>query len=775
MLLAIVAASLLSGTPGQEPTTIRTTHWNRCVNFKLPDETDAGNENPEEAFASCNWLLQNSTPTPAEKAFIYTNRAGMFIVKKDYNAARVDATSAIEIDDFNNDFNYRALAHFTRARALYFQQKYREALADVEAALAAHPTARYYGARAELKDLLGDIEGALKDWSTVKLLDPARLKSRYCEVLIDRGRRLLASKDNYKAKVHFELAASCPATKNQALLWHARVNRIDFSLASALEDIDKLLAADPGFPGAHIERGMTLEQLDKPDEALTAYSSAIAINARDAAALGRRASLLGRREQYQRAFVDAEAALAIDPRNADALVGRGIAHLARHEPEHAASDLSNALSAGAPDVPSRAYRGLAYLQLKEFRKAAEDFEASLKTESPWQAYFGRAVLREQQEDALGAGRDLASAARQTGYSPAEIAAFGFTRSVMELWPSCEQSPMSWQSNPQPCTRLIESGKLGLKDLARALLLRGESYNWDDDALALEDFSRAIATAPGLGKAYYERGYLHWRAKRFDLAIADFSRAIELGSEVSDALKRRGKTYLGTGAYKLALADFDAAVTQFKSIEAVAYRSLAKQNLGDWKGADQDFLTALAESPSFARTTWEYETGIEPKTPPSMKPGPGRTGSESWLRCTFYRPQQIEACSALISAGTEIVERQTVLRLVRADAYQRSQQYALAVSDYTWLLERDEKNWGYRFDRALAFIKSGDLKSASFDLDILVSTAGDTTANVHFLRGVVRERMGNAQGAASDFAIAVQRDPNIAESMAKLGVTRSPAR
>lgn len=771
MLPAIVAASLLSGAPGQEPSTIRTTHWNRCVNFKLPDETDTGQENPDEAFASCNWLLQNGSPAPSEKAFIYTSRAGMFIVKKDYNAARVDATSAIQIDDFGNDRDYRALAHFTRARALYYVQRHREALADVDAALAHNPSARYYAARAHLKELLGDIDGSLNDWSTVKLLEPARLSVRYCELLMDRGRSSLARKDHQRASIDFKLATECPATRNQALLWRARANRMDGRPSSAIEDIDKLLSADPRFPGGHLERGISLEALERSDEAMAAYSAAVALNPKDADALGRRASLMGRSRQYDRAFLDAEAALTIDPKNAYALLGRGIAYLARRQPDHAARDLSAALSAGAPDVPSRAYRGLAYLHLKEFGKAADDFEASLKSESPWQALFGRAVLRERQEDAAGAGRDLANASRHPGYSAAEIAAFGFTRSVVELWPLCEQSPMSSESNPQPCTQLIESGKLGLKDLARALLLRGESYSWDDDPLALEDLSRAIATAPGLGEAYYERGFLHWRAKRFDLAVADLSRAIELGSELSNALKLRGKTYLRTGAYTLALADFDAAVTRFKSIEAVGYRSLAKQNLGDWKGADEDFLTALASWPNFARTSWDYETGIAPKTPPGMRPGPGTTASESWLRCAFYQPQQIEACSALISAGTETPDRQQLLRELRGAAFARSQQYALAIGDYTWLLERDEKHAGYRFDRAIQYMLSGDLKSASFDLDILVSQAGDSGAAAYYTRGVLRERLGNSQGAASDFAAAIKRDSSIAETMAKLGIAR----
>lgn len=765
-----VIGLLVLTTPAAAQT--RTEHWNRCVNFQLPDETDEGNEKPEEALASCSWLLQSGDLTDDEKTAAYSGRGAVFLALKDYNAARIDLTEAITIGRFP-DQSRLAWTHYNRARAYAALDRLREALPDLDTALRVEPTASRYEARGNLRDALGDTAGALGDWDYAMLLRPARVIPRYCQRQLERGESAVAADRYLDAIRAFDGAMRCPATAGRGLLRRGVTHRLNGAPTRSLEDLDKAVAADHR-PEVLIERAITLQRLDRRDDALEDLSAAIRIDARDARARWLRAAHYREQRQYDLALPDAVAALASAPRSAPALFEHGHAMMVKGDFAKAVAQFTDAMSI-EPLPLARVYRGLAYLRLGDVPRASTDFETSLNQDrlSHWAAFYGRSAVKERNGDIAGAADAKRGAHAQGDYSEEELAAFGFGASIADLWRTCENL---FLDNVKPtldaCTRLVESKQLSLSDMARVLTFRANALAWSDrKEEAMDDLSRAIATSPSYTEAYYDRAFQYSQRKDHAAAAADYTKVVEAGARLPDALVKRGREYMHLKQVRLAIADFDAAVTKFKSVEAMAYRSLARQNVGDWKGADEDFLAASARHPGVAMTSWDYDMGLEPKTPPGVKPGPGKTPSESWLRCTFYRPQQIEACSALISAGTESPGRQTMLRRVRAAAYDRSQQHALAAADYTWLLERNEKDTGARFDRALAYIKAGDLKTASFDLDLLVQQAGDGGAHFLFARGVVRERTGDAAGAARDFAEAVKRDRAIEDYMRGRGITR----
>lgn len=754
----------------------RTEHWNRCVNFQLPDETDEGDEKPDDALTSCSWLLQTGDLTDEEKTAAYSGRGAVFLAKKDYPAALTDLNQAIRIGLFPR-VSFMAWTHYNRARAYVALDRLREALPDMDTALRVEPTASRYEARGNLRDALGDTAGALGDWDYAMLLHPSRVIPRYCQRQLERGESAMAAEKYFDAVRSFDRAMRCPATAGRALLRRGVVHRLDGAATRSLEDLDKIVAADGG-PAALIERALTLQALDRRDDALKDLNAALTIDARNSRALALRASHYRALRDYDRALQDAEASLAADPRNAEALLSRGIAFLGKRQPARAATDLTAALSAGATDAMTRAYRGLAYVLLGQYDNAASDFTVAVEDGSYFGlAMYGRSVMKERQGDSAGAAIDLARTRSQSNFSPDEVAAFGFSRSLLELWPGCEAGHLTTIEDELirhawSCTQLIESNQLPLKELARALTLRGEAHHkLGDDARALEDLARAIATAPSLGEAYYERGWIHRQARRYDEAIADYSRAIELNTSPEQALRERGTCYLHAQRFALAIADFNAVLAKTSNdADAQLLRGVAKQHLGDWKGADADFVAATTRAPDYATRDWIYG-GMSPRIPPGTRPGAANNPIDNWKRCAIYRPADAAACTAFLASGTVAADQQKAARRVRAAAYDRSQQHALAAADYTWLLERNEKDTGARFDRALAYIKAGDLRTASFDLDLLVQQVGDGGAHYFFARGIVKERTGDAAGAARDFAEALKRDPAIESYMRSRGITR----
>jgi tetratricopeptide (TPR) repeat protein len=85
---------------------------------------------------------------------------------------------------------------------------------------------------------------------------------------------------------------------------------------------------------------------------------------------------------------------------------------------------------------------------------------------------------------------------------------------------------------------------------RKLLIQGSHSE------ALAEFNRAIAIAPHLAEAYYNRGCVHEATGELDLALADFDQALRCDPQHAHSYLRRGKIRTEKGELDPALADFD---------------------------------------------------------------------------------------------------------------------------------------------------------------------------------------------------------------------------
>jgi tetratricopeptide (TPR) repeat protein len=133
-------------------------------------------------------------------------------------------------------------------------------------------------------------------------------------------------------------------------------------------------------------------------------------------------------------------------------------------------------------------------------------------------------------------------------------------------PTCAQ--------PDTCTRLIESGKVGGKALARLYYSRGLGYSKTESVKAIKDFEQVLRLDPTLIEASKELDKLadtgawtYWTCGSFsdpDRNIAACTNAMGLGDGLDELihLETRGKAYLAKGEYGRAVADLEAAKRKF---------------------------------------------------------------------------------------------------------------------------------------------------------------------------------------------------------------------
>ena len=115
-----------------------------------------------------------------------------------------------------------------------------------------------------------------------------------------------------------------------------RLNRFN----DALTRFDTAIEVDPHQPEAHFARGQALEALGRSDDALAAYFRSLELNPGSAPALARVATLQLDRGQSDQALVRLDRANELEPNDAEIRFRRGLAHLALNHPRLAVQDLA---------------------------------------------------------------------------------------------------------------------------------------------------------------------------------------------------------------------------------------------------------------------------------------------------------------------------------------------------------------------------------------------------------------------------------------------------
>lgn len=268
-----------------------------------------------------------------------------------------------------------ATTGYAHAQQLFREKKYPEAIAALDAFIAAHPRdPRALVLRGDAKADLGQNAAALLDYNSAIKIDP-----EYQYAYVTRCETRLQLDDS----------------------------------AGALTDCDNAIRLDTTDALAYEDRGDVQFAREAYALALADYDKAVQLGRSSAYVFAARCDaerLVGRREL---AKPDCERALQIDPKSRRGLWSRGRLALAEARYTDGIADL-NAYIALNPQASTTAYyfRGLAYNRLKSYRLALEDLRTYVQRDpKDPDGYKERAVARWGTGDKDGALADLDVALR----------------------------------------------------------------------------------------------------------------------------------------------------------------------------------------------------------------------------------------------------------------------------------------------------------------------------------------------------------------------------
>jgi tetratricopeptide (TPR) repeat protein len=265
---------------------------------------------------------------------------------------------------------------------------------------------------------------------------------------------------------------------------------------------------------------------------------------------------------------------------------------------------------------------------------------------------------------------------------------------------------------EACEKVIAEGKAAPKDLAIALLTRGDAQATKREYdKAIATYSDALKSDPDNVRILEGRGIAYGNTGQDDLAMADYNAALQKRPNYAAPYNSRGVLYLRKGALQSALDDFSSAI-RLSPKYLLAYTNRARVET-----INRDYEAALAD---FAKAA-----EIDPNAP------------------------QI--------AGNRCV---TYTAMGRFDE---------AFADCNNSLEKYPKSWFALNNRGDAYMAKGNLDAALKDYNTVLGLYPNNI-RAHTGRGLLFEKRRNLEQARADyrsaaFALTKYDDPDVAKARA----------
>lgn len=263
--------------------------------------------------------------------------------------------------------------------------------------------------------------------------------------------------------------------------------------------------------------------------------------------------------------------------------------------------------------------------------------------------------------------------------------------------------------------------------ASAFLQKGRIFiEWGALEDALSQFDLALAYNPGMGEAYFYKGYLHYGKDTTGLDRTLFDQAISQGFSDPWAYYFRGITEIRDGMDVAALEDLNTAIALKKDF-ALAYHERAglKRRMGDLQGSHFDYQQTLAYQPDYALAynnmgsvkimMGDYEGAIENYT------------------------KALELDPALFIA----LNNRGYARFYTEDAEG-------ALLDFNAAITNSDKFAYANLNKASLLATQGQLSPALSLLDGILEEYPED-ALLYLNRGLIRELLGDPEGACTDWA------------------------
>ena len=326
----------------------------------------------------------------------------------------------------------------------------------------------------------------------------------------------------------------------------------------------------------------------QPSTAIEALSQAIGVAPTQAKLFRLRADVYVLAGQLANARADFSLALNIEPDNADLLNVRGYFLMTQGLVDEAKADLSKAVKLAPSLAPAWNNLGLVALAQKDYANAEAQFARAIEANRTYaDALNNRGFARMKQQKFEPALADL-------------HAALKVNPEYTTAWNNCGLVHMAQENYPAALEAFNKTVSLAPTDSRwlnhrRSALLKLEQFQ---EAAADEQKMRWLAGLSQLTKnavanarsadAWVTRGDYLIQGSEYGAAVQDFSRALALAPGNTNALNGRAAAWLNTGEIQKAIADCDESLVANPTNEAFSLRGECWFSLSNYDQAIKDF-------------------------------------------------------------------------------------------------------------------------------------------------------------------------------------------
>ncbi len=424
---------------------------------------------------------------------------------------------------------------------------------------------------------------------------------------------VIAAEDALSGKISGETA--------RHLFRAGAIRRISTMMEQAVEELNRAIAANPGYHIPYDMRGL-MRVLQDTDSSIADYSKAIELDPRDVIAYNRRGVAYKMKKEYDRAMADHEAALRINslyfkalhnkgviyhlmgrydeaiicydaslqiyPRYYDTYQNRAASLEKKGEYDLAIRDCNKAIEIDPKSSGAYINRGNSYLKSGDYESALRDYNRAIELDPQEEGpYHGRGSIHSKRGDHDRAITDYAKAIE---INPKDHTLY-LARAASYMLKNELDKALS------DLNKAIEIDPADFKIFLLRAELQQKRGNYD---LAIYDFDEALEIKPDSSLAYLYRGVAYQKKGNTDQAIADVTKAIEIDPGLTEAYRFRGNMYLRNEALDLAMADFNKALQIDPRLAAAYYsRGTLQFKRGNFDAAILDFGEALKVAPPTA--------------------------------------------------------------------------------------------------------------------------------------------------------------------------------